>query len=723
MIPGVLKNIREFLTAYLVVLAGTVVIVSGSVYVLHVGNRITSQYVPLAEAAMEIRLDVTDAHLWLEEILGGDTNEDIQVVWSALECAQRHVDAILEGGEDEEWLYIPIDSPAIRSQAEVVKKRLDGVILLTHKRLQAKELAKTGTEIDQEYDLLFRGFAKDAYQLERQLRGLIKSDTVVFKNMQVGFIVGAILVALAVLLTLYKYMKQRKDSEDVIRKSEAKYRALVSNIPGAVYRATADADWTMRYISGEIEKICGYPPSDFVGNSVRTFASLIHLDDKEAVNAEVFESLSKEQAYQLHYRILAADGEIRFIFERGQGVFDEDGKLQFLEGVFFDVSEHRIIEDALHLSEEQNRMTLDNMISGYALHEMMYDDEGKAVDYRFLDANPAFKKLVGMDPRGKTVREIIPDIDDLWINTFAEITSSGVGKRFEQYQAEVGKWWEVAGFRVKPGQFASIFNDITKRKKAEGELEKLLNSLQAKNKELESIVYTISHDLRSPLVNVTGYCNELKRSYGKIERMILAEQLPDELRAKCKSELAGDSLESLEYIINSAMKMDVLLAGLLTVCRLGRQEPEIKRLDMNKLIDDVVSGMHYQITEKSIDVKRDDLPECMGDKAQLNQVFSNLIDNSIKYMSPERACKINISAEVKEDSVVYCVQDNGIGVHEDYRERVFEIFHRLDPLGEIAGEGLGLTIIRRILDMHGGESWFESEEGKGSRFYISIPKK
>ena len=584
MVKGVLKNIREFMTAFLVVLAGTVVIVSGSVYVLHIGNRITSQYVPLADATMQMRLDITDAHLWLEEILGGDTSEDIQVVWSSLECATRHVDAILEGGEDEDWRYIPVDSPTIRDQAEVVKIRLEELISLTHKRWQVKELAKTGTDIDEEYDSIFRGFIDDAYQLERQLRGVIKSDTLLFKRMQIGFIFGSMLVALAVLLTLYKYMKQRK------------------------------------------------------------------------------------------------------------------------------------------VSEERNRLTLDNMISGYALHEMIYDDDGKAIDYRFLDANPVFEKLVGMDPAGKTVRQIIPNIDDLWIETFAEITQTGVGKRFEQYQAETGKWWEVAGFRVKPGQFAGTFNDITKRKKAEEELEKLLNSLQAKNKELESIVYTISHDLRSPLVNVTGYCNELERSYAKIERMILAEQLPDELRDKCKNELAGDSLESLEYIINSAMKMDVLLAGLLKVCRLGCQESEIKRLDMNELIDDVVEGMNYQITEMSVDFRRDDLPECMGDKVQINQVFSNLIDNAIKYMAPERACKIIVSAEIKDDMAVYCVQDNGVGINEDYRERIFDIFHRLDPFGEIAGEGLGLTIVRRIVDMHNGSVWFESEEGKGCRVYVSLPR-
>lgn len=386
------------------------------------------------------------------------------------------------------------------------------------------------------------------------------------------------------------------------------------------------------------------------------------------------------------------------------------------------ISRRRKVENALRQSEEQNRLTLDNMISGYALHEMIYDHEGNPVDYRYLDANAAFEKLVGIkDPVGKTVRQMIPDIDKFWIETFGEITSTGVGKRFEKYQAEAGKWWEIAGFKVKEGQFACVFNDITKRKEAEGQRERLYKNLEAKTEELETMIYTMSHDLRSPLVNIEGYSGELIRSYNNLGKLLSDMQMPDDVRGLIDKHMQEESLESIDFIVRSAEKMDALLAGLLRVSRMGRAVLEVKRLDMNKLVEEVIKGMQYQIAERSVDVVVDDLPGCMGDRSQIGQVFSNLIDNAVKYLKPGQGSKVAISGKVDGQESIYCIEDNGKGIHHEYHGIVFDIFHRLEPGGEVAGEGLGLTIVRRILDRHDGKVWFESGEGKGSKFYVSLP--
>ncbi|HEG44513.1 MAG TPA: hypothetical protein ENH94_10745 [Phycisphaerales bacterium] len=591
MFTGYLKNMRGFRAMLVAFLAGSAVIIAGAVYVLHEGKHIAEIHVPLADTAMEIQLEVALAHLWFEEILSGDVEEDIAVVWSHLKAAEEHIQEIVADGKGSTAEYLAQKHPEIFQHADAVCEKLKKVSAITHQRWEEKETAGPGTEIDQQFDVIFKEFVDEAGQLEAEIRKLIAEDVDTFRQMQIGFIAGSVLIAVAVVFMHNVLISKRKQAEDSLRQSE-----------------------------------------------------------------------------------------------------------------------------------EQNRLTLDNMISGYALHEMIYDRDGNPVDYRYLDANSAFEELVGLkDPVGKTVRQLIPNIDKFWIETFGEITSTGVGKRFEKYQAEAGKWWEIAGFRVKAGQFACVFNDISKRKTSEDQRERLYKNLQAKTEELESMIYTMSHDLRSPLVNIEGYSGELVRSYNDLGKLLSDMQMPDDVRGLIDKHMQNDSLESIDFIVRSAEKMDALLAGLLRVSRMGRAVLEVSRLNMNELVEEVIKGMQYQIAERSVDVVVDDLPDCMGDRSQIGQVFSNLVDNAVKYLKPGQGGRVAISGRVDGQKSIYCIEDNGKGIHHEYQGVVFDIFHRLEPGGEVAGEGLGLTIVRRILDRHDGKVWFESGEGKGSKFYVSLP--
>jgi signal transduction histidine kinase len=143
---------------------------------------------------------------------------------------------------------------------------------------------------------------------------------------------------------------------------------------------------------------------------------------------------------------------------------------------------------------------------------------------------------------------------------------------------------------------------------------------------------------------------------------------------------------------------------------------------MNNLMEEVAASFEFQVKESGVTIRVEELPLCYGDDTQINQVFSNLLDNSLKYLDPNRPGLIRISGEEKEGRVTYCVEDNGIGIADKDRERIFEIFCRLDPDAGI-GEGLGLTIVRKILDLNSGKVWAESEPGKGSRFFVSLPAK
>ncbi|MCX5994938.1 MAG: HAMP domain-containing sensor histidine kinase, partial [Chloroflexi bacterium] len=170
----------------------------------------------------------------------------------------------------------------------------------------------------------------------------------------------------------------------------------------------------------------------------------------------------------------------------------------------------------------------------------------------------------------------------------------------------------------------------------------------------------------------------------------------------------------------SSSKMDSLLSGLLRLSRLGRAALNIKQLDMNKLMAEVVASFEFQVKKSGVTIRVEELPPCYGDETQINQVFSNLLDNALKFLDADRPGMIRISGKEEEGRVTYCVEDNGIGIADKDREQIFEIFCRLDPDAGI-GEGLGLTIVRKILNRHGGKVCVESEPGKGSRFLVSLP--
>ncbi|MCK5255160.1 MAG: PAS domain S-box protein, partial [Deltaproteobacteria bacterium] len=266
-----------------------------------------------------------------------------------------------------------------------------------------------------------------------------------------------------------------------------------------------------------------------------------------------------------------------------------------------------------------------------------------------------------------------------------------------------------------------IIRDITERKKAEEERKQLLEDLNDKNKELEQIFYIASHDLRSPLVNIQGFSKELLQALKYVKSILFhSEDISSQTKETLAPTLEEDIPEAFQYILTSISKMDSLLSGLLRLSRLGRDALNIKNLDMNTLVLDITKSFEYQVKEKGVTLEINKLPPCIGDETQINQVFSNLIDNALKYLDPSQSGAIKVSGRKENGHAVYYIKDNGIGIAPEYQERIYEIFHRLNPAAT-QGEGLGLTIVCRILDRHAGKIWVESELGKGSKFIVSLP--
>ncbi len=385
-------------------------------------------------------------------------------------------------------------------------------------------------------------------------------------------------------------------------------------------------------------------------------------------------------------------------------------------------SERKIAEAARRQLEQDYQTLFREMLDGFALNEVICDALGMPVDYRFIAVNPAFERMTGLqavDIVGKTVLEVLPGTEPHWIENLGNVALTGEPAFFENYSQEFARHFKVTAFQPATNRFVCIFSDITERKQAEKERNRLNASLAAKNDELEQVVYVASHDLRSPLVNIDGYSRELGYAIEDLRRAFAGS--PDAKMPKAALPiLEQDIPEALRFIRTSASKMDTLLAGLLRLSRSGRAALTIEPLDMDELVARVIDASEFQIKEAGVKIEMTALPACKSDPVQVNQVFSNLLSNALKYLDPKRSGIIRVSGRTEGDRSVYCVADNGVGIAPAHFDKMFEIFHRLNPdQGE--GEGLGLTIIKRIIERLEGTVRVESDPGSGSRFYVELP--
>ena len=284
----------------------------------------------------------------------------------------------------------------------------------------------------------------------------------------------------------------------------------------------------------------------------------------------------------------------------------------------------------------------------------------------------------------------------------------------------------VTGLFILFGMYARMVIKAQQRtqkslKKAQSESQRYNRELVAKNKELESVIFVASHDMRSTILNIQGFSKELGITSDLVRSILEHVELPTDIKQRLQNPLESEIPRYLEVITKSTSQIDTLLNGLLHVTRIARDEMKPANLNINEIVRVVLFKHDKQIKDANIRVEVGILPGCAGDPNQMAMVFSNLIDNAIKYLDKSRPGIIKIFGHTEQNQVIYCIEDNGIGIAPEHQKKIFEIFHRLDP-SEIPGEGLGLTIARLILDRHDGKIWVESAEGEGSKFFLSLHK-
>lgn len=262
--------------------------------------------------------------------------------------------------------------------------------------------------------------------------------------------------------------------------------------------------------------------------------------------------------------------------------------------------------------------------------------------------------------------------------------------------------------------------DLSEQKQIESQLKQMAQILEDKNNHLESIIQIATHDLQTPIVNAVGFAGELGKSLDRLRLCLEEVDMPEEKRAEIQACLDDEIPESLSFVKQGIKKMKSLLAALLRLAHLGVSPTHFEELDMNELVDEIGRDLSFQIKTTCADIEIQDLPDCRGDRFQMNCVFSNLFGNALKYLDPARKGHISISGKEEDGRVVYCVSDNGIGIEADNIKNIFKVFYRVNG-NDQDGQGLGLAVAERILDRHNGEITVESEIGKGSRFFVIVP--
>ena len=483
-----------------------------------------------------------------------------------------------------------------------------------------------------------------------------------------------------------------------LRISEARYRILAANIPDSVF-LVYDHDLRFVLVDGPEVEATGYSRAALEGRTVYEtlpppFVARVEPNMRAVLAGQTFtdEIPFNDQIHAYYYIPL----------------LDSTGRVIYGMILARNVTEQRRTEAALLAGQMHLRMLTDSMVD-----TIIQTD----ADLQVVYISPSAQRVLGLDPAayiGEHVGALVHG-DDMPVVTSAITEAIAAGDASVRVEHRIraaanASAWVESEIRLlydDASRFCGAIlgsRDVTVRKQIEAERERLIAELAAKNAELERFTYTVSHDLKSPLITIQGFLGYLER----------------DARAGDINRLHSD----VNRISVAVRKMERLLNELLELSRVGRIVNPPQQIPFNIVVREALELAAGRIAECGAHVSiAPELPMIYGDRTRLVEVVQNLIDNAIKFRNPDSMPRIEIGARCDASgSPQFFVRDNGIGIEPEYQEQIFGLFNKLDPHSD--GTGVGLAIAQRIIETHGGCIWVESGgRGAGATFYFTLPGK
>jgi PAS domain S-box-containing protein len=462
------------------------------------------------------------------------------------------------------------------------------------------------------------------------------------------------------------------------------------------------------------EQLSGFDAAEVIGQQV---SILFPEDQVQSSLSFIKKTADGEQWDTVEIEILRKDKNTKIVVWNSSNIFDKVGKtIVATIALGYDITERKKNELALRDSEEKLSTLFSSMTEMVVMHEMIFSENGEAVNYLIIDCNNAFTTITGIkreDAIGKLATVVYETENPPYLSEYALVCDSGKSLEFHSFFAAMEKHFLISVISSGKNKFSTISTDITTN-------EQIHEIIKEKNKELENYIYVASHDLRSPLVNIQGFSQRLQKQTSQLTKAISGMNINAEIYSEFSKISSVDIPKSINFILNNVSKMDTLINGLLQLSRTGQIKLNVNMLDMNKLANKVVAVYNYQLTEFKAEVIVHNLVDCWGDENQINQLFSNIIGNAIKYRDKNRKLIIEISSQAQYNRVIYSIKDTGIGINQRHLERIWDVFYRVDASAAEVGEGLGLSLAKRIVDKHKGKIGAESVEGEGSTFFVEL---
>jgi PAS domain S-box-containing protein len=531
---------------------------------------------------------------------------------------------------------------------------------------------------------------------------LVNYDSITSTGIQVVlFIIIFSLLAFRIRNIVNRINASRKYSENSLRESEKKYRLIFETANEGIW--ITDSNRMTIMVNQRLSEMLGYPIDEILGKTSSDFL----FDDQEEIRLEISDILKSGMKTSREFKFRRKDGSILWAISNASPVLDNQGRVIKIVAMLTDITKRKKAENALNEAKEKLNLALESGNIGIWEWDLKSDetlwDERMQLMFgvkpgSFENTHKAFVNLIHEEDIWHLEKAINETVNHGKPYVILYRTKPVNGKiKFITSRAIVNKFENG-----KPVSLLGVCFDITSlREETDYTILKLNEELLRSNKELEHFAYVASHDLQEPLRMVSCFTQ------------LLADQY--------KGKLDDKANDYINYAVEGSNRMYELLNGLLAYSRIHTKGKNFTEIDTGLVLSDVLKNLSLKIKESKATIVTDELPVIYADGTQMIQLFQNLFSNAIKF-SPEKP-RIYISYKITGNKYCFAVKDYGIGIESQYFEKIFHIFQRLLPRDKFEGTGIGLAICKRIVERHGGEIWLESEPGKGSTFYFTIPIK